>query len=42
LRFAATLGHGFRKIREEHGKPEPQANLQAETKVSGLPQGVFQ
>src|SRR5581483_4019572 len=27
LRLAAAFGHGFRKIREQHGEPQPKCDL---------------
>jgi hypothetical protein len=30
LRLAASLGHGFREVGEEHCQPEPERNLELE------------
>ncbi len=39
LSLAAALGHGFGKIREEHGEPEPQSDLELES-VARLVKGM--
>src|ERR1017187_9411187 len=36
LRFAATLGHGFGKVGEQHGEPQPQCDLQIKAKILGV------
>src|ERR1039458_9857910 len=36
LRFAATLGHGFGKVGEQHGEPQPQCDLQIKAKILGI------
>jgi hypothetical protein len=37
LRFPPAFGHGFGKIRKQHGKPEPQRDLQVEAKIRPPP-----
>ena len=42
LRFASTFGHRLRKVGKQHGKPEPECDLQIEAEVPLVSQNVFE